>query len=131
MKSFPLFFVALVACGGTTIPTNDDAGKDASNDAAADAPVPIPQCNGYCPQPNGSKCTSDCDCYNKCISGVCVDPVTPTVSCNASADASTTCPSGQQCAAWGVCEGASCANDTDCPVEQVCISGACHAMGCI
>ena len=122
MKTFPFFFVELVACGGTTIPTGDDAGSD--------APPIIVQCNGYCPQSNGAKCSSDCDCYNKCIGAVCTDPVAPTVSCDANADAAT-CPSGEHCAAWGICEGASCTHDSDCPVEQTCISGECRAMGCI
>jgi hypothetical protein len=122
MKDLGFLFVALavVACGGHTIPDGTDAGNDA-------AQPPIGQCHGYCPQPNGASCTSDCDCTNKCIGGVCSDPVAPSLSC----DDAGACPAGQKCGPFGGCEGAACSKTADCPIEQECISGACVTMGCI
>ena len=119
------------ACGGqTTSPTGEDAGVDASPDATG----PIEHCNGYCPQSNGAVCQSDCDCFNKCLSGTdkparCADPIAPTVACGDS-DGST-CPAGQQCDPFGTCEGAPCGSNDDCPTQQQCLSGACSVTGCI
>ena len=120
MKNLVILFAGLaLACGGHTIPDNADAGKDASG--------PTQECHGYCPQPNGAACTSDCDCQNKCIGGVCSDPIVTGVPC----DDAGACPAGQKCGAFGGCAGATCKTSVDCPIEQQCMSGACVAMGCI
>lgn len=118
----------LLACGGQTAPVGD-AGNDAS-DAASDGPIVV--CHGYCPQPNGSQCAGDCDCYDKCLTGkdtppTCGVPVVQSISCGDAA----ACPSGQTCGVFGVCEGATCANGNQCPSQQSCMNGACKGVGCI
>jgi len=110
MRFLLLSFIFVAACGGQTVaPEGTDAGHDAAPDIALDvAPDgPIAQCNGYCPQPNGASCTSDCDCQNKCIGGICTNPTSPTVSCS-NGDAGSTCPSGGKCGVFGTCEGTAC-----------------------
>jgi len=115
--------LAALACGGQTMPapSGTDAGPDVSD------PPPIGECHGYCPQPNGASCFSDCDCYDKCIHGTCADPVAQSVDC----DDAGACPSGQTCGPFGGCEGAACSTSEDCPIEQQCMSGKCSAAGCI
>ncbi len=118
-----------VGCGGQVGPSS--GGGDAGADA--DGSAPTPECHGYCPQPNGSTCGSDCDCYDKCLGGTdkaprCADPIVPSIPCAAEAGA---CPSGQKCGAFGACEGAACGTSDDCPAHQQCQSGACVGVGCI
>ena len=124
MNDFPFALLVglalVIGCGGHTVPDATDAGNDATG--------PIAQCHGYCPQPNGASCSSDCDCYNKCVGAVCADPIAPSTSCSGDA---ATCPSGQKCGPFGECEGATCSTTADCPIEQQCISGACVTMACI
>ena len=114
----------LLACGGQT--TTD---SDASADVASE---PIVECHGYCPQPNGSKCASDCDCYQKCLTGKdtppqCADPLVQGIPCGDAAS----CPPNQKCGVFGYCEGATCATTNECPAQQTCMSGACVGVGCI
>lgn len=100
-----------------------DAAPEATPDAS---PV---TCHGACPQPNGSSCQSDCDCYGKCKGGTCADPPHPAVPCANDAGA---CVSGQTCgAASGVCEGAPCATSDECPPQQQCLSQTCQFYGCL
>ena len=114
-------FVLAIACGGQTVP------GDAGSDAGPDVTGPIGECHGYCPQPNGASCSSDCDCYDKCIGGTCTDPVVTSASC----DDASACPAGQTCGPFGGCEGAACATTEDCPIEQQCQSGKCVVTPCI
>ncbi|HEY1959861.1 MAG TPA: hypothetical protein VGH28_29840 [Polyangiaceae bacterium] len=129
MRLFASILVAAsIACGGQTAPTDSDAGSDAAPDVSA----PINECHGYCPQPNGSLCTSDCDCYDKCLGGTdkparCGDPVAPTVPC----DEAGACPAGQTCGTFGGCEGMACGSTDDCPSQQTCMAGKCAIVGCI
>lgn len=114
----------ILACGGQTT-----TGSDASADVVSE---PIVSCHGYCPQPNGSTCASDCDCTNKCLTGKdtpgsCADPIVPAIQCGDAA----ACPSGQTCGVFGVCEGASCSINNQCPPQQTCMTGACSAVGCL
>jgi hypothetical protein len=118
--------LALVGCGGATLPSGGDGGPDGGADG------PVVQCNGYCPQPNGSPCGGDCDCENKCLFGtdtpaVCADPIVPTIPCGAA----QACPSGQECGPFGECQGATCSTNNECPAKQQCISGQCSVIGCI
>jgi len=129
MKRLLLPWVMLFACGGQTAPAGDAGGNDAS-DAGGDGPIVV--CHGYCPQPNGSQCASDCDCYDKCLTGkdtppTCEVPVVQAIPCGDAA----ACPSGQTCGVFGVCEGATCASGNQCPSQQSCMNGACKAVGCI
>ncbi len=110
--------LVLLACGGHVAPSND-AGPDVAN--------PNNQCNGYCPKPNGSACTSDCDCYQKCLYGTCAAPIAPSVACG---DDAAVCPSGQSCSVTGDCQGAACSTSDDCPVEQQCQAGHCAFFAC-
>ena len=119
-----LIFLALVtACGGQTTTNGADAGADTGADVG-----PISECHGYCPQPNGSSCTSDCDCYEKCLGGTCAPPTATTITCG---DDAAACPLNQQCSVMGTCEGATCAATADCPVEQQCLNEVCTFFGCI
>ena len=75
---------------------------------------------------------SDCDCYNKCLSGTdkpatCADPLVPAIDCG---DASA-CPVGQSCGPFGACEGAPCGSSDDCPSKQQCTGKVCVAFGCL
>lgn len=128
MKRLLLLLSALVlgACGGRVGTPTDPNGEDAGPDSG-----PIDQCHGYCPQPNGTTCASDCDCYGKCLGNTdkpptCADPLAPAISCGNTTD----CPAGQTCAE-GVCQGAPCGSNDDCPAMQQCLSGACAFFGCI
>ena len=145
------FSLALcVACGGATASSSSDAGPTKGptdqDSAAPDSPGssdaggsdtgpgdgPAPQCHGYCPQPNGAICMSDCDCENKCLLGRdpparCADPLVPAIPCGDAA----ACPSGQSCGLVGACEGAACSSNDDCPSKQQCTGKSCVAFGCI
>ena len=95
-------------------------------DAAAEA-APV-TCHGACPQPNGASCQSDCDCYNKCLGGICADPTHPAIPCTGDASG---CPAAQTCALSGTCEGAACASSDECPPQQQCSAQRCQFFGCI
>jgi hypothetical protein len=128
---FASVFALATACGGV-VTTPGDAGADAGQDAPQQDANPTVQCNGYCPKPNGSQCSSDCDCYQKCLNGTdkppsCGDALAPTITCTGAAD----CPGGQTCGAFGECQGASCGTSDDCPAHQDCQAGACVVVGCI
>jgi hypothetical protein len=121
----------VLACGGQV--TQPDPSGDAGSDAPSSPDTSNPtQCHGYCPQPNGSACASDCDCDNKCLFGtdtppVCADPIVPAIACTSA----TECPSGQSCSAFGTCEGSPCTTSNECPSKQQCIASACAVVGCI
>lgn len=135
-----------LACGGSVASTSsssqpsDDAGSPSApaSDAgrgtpASDSGAPPDgrECHGYCPQPNGSECVSDCDCYEKCLSGTdrparCATPIAPTIEC---ADGAV-CPSGQSCTA-GICTGSACGSTDDCPPRQQCVAAVCTLALCL
>jgi hypothetical protein len=95
----------------------------------AAAPPDAPTCHGSCPQPNGASCTSDCDCFNKCIAGACADAPHPAVHCTGGTG---TCPPGQTCnASLGACEGTSCTSNDDCPPQEQCTAAHCQFYGCL
>lgn len=126
---FSIGLVLAVGCGGQTVSNGGDAGGDAGADADSG---PISVCHGYCPQPNGSPCSSDCDCDNKCLGGTdkpatCANPIAPNIACSDAA----ACPSGQTCGPFGSCEGATCGTTDDCPPQQQCVSSTCKAFGCL
>ena len=81
--------------------------------------------HGYCAGPNGENCANsgDCFCVNKSLNGTCADPLVPAIDCTKSA-----CPAGQTCGG-GVCQGAKCADDDQCPPHQQCYLGACKSFG--
>jgi hypothetical protein len=97
-------------------------------DASVDADAATAVCHGSCPQPNGSACASDCDCFNKCLHGTCADPTHPKIPCGSG----TGCPSPQTCSPdITSCVGASCSSSDDCPPQQQCTAQGCQFYGCI
>ncbi len=118
-----------IGCGGQTASGGADAAVDAVADVADAADAgPINVCHGYCPQPNGSACTSDCDCYEKCLGGTCAAPLAASIACGGDA---SVCPSGQHCGVMGTCEGSTCGVTTDCPIQQQCLNTVCTFFGCL
>ena len=128
-RLFSIFSISMaLACGGQTAPAGTDGGADSGEDAG-----PTSQCHGYCPQPNGSTCASDCDCFDKCVSGKdtppqCGAPIVPSISCG---DDAAACPSGQTCGSFGYCTGGACTISNECPSKQQCTGGKCTEFGCI
>jgi len=83
---------------------------------------------GVCLGDDGSSCTSNAQCANTCIAGVCAPQSDPGGSCDVSDDAD--CTAAATCSTSGICllpDGQACTGNSEC--IHTCIAGVCSPLG--